>query len=62
MGYTRYYRIEGKIDPIKFKDYSKDCKMVCEEIIDEWGRYIFSRDIKYMPDKIKRIIVIRFSE
>ena len=26
MGYTRYYRVEGKIDPIKFKDYSKDFK------------------------------------
>ena len=37
MGYTRYYRIEGKIDPIKFKDYSKDCKMVCEEITKQSG-------------------------
>lgn len=37
MGYTRYYRIEGKIDPIKFKDYSKDCKMVCEEITKQTG-------------------------
>jgi|688.fasta_scaffold57883_6 hypothetical protein len=37
MGYTRYYRVEGKIDPIKFKDYSKDCKMVCEEITKQSG-------------------------
>ena len=37
MGYTRYYRVEGKIDPIKFKDYSKDCKMVCEEITKQTG-------------------------
>ena len=40
MGYTRYYRIEGKIDPIKFKDYSKDCKMVCEEITKQSGHGI----------------------
>jgi len=37
MGYTRYYRVEGKIDLIKFKDYSKDCKMVCEEITKQTG-------------------------
>ena len=37
MGYTRYYRVEGKIDLIKFKDYSKDCKMVCEEITKQSG-------------------------
>ena len=37
MGYTRYYRVEAKIDPIKFKDYSKDCKMVCEEITKQTG-------------------------
>lgn len=40
MGYTRYYRVEGKIDPIKFKDYSKDCKMVCEEITKQSGHGI----------------------
>ena len=37
MGYTRYYRIEGNIDPIKFKNYSKDFKMVCEEITKQSG-------------------------
>lgn len=46
----------------KLGDDNMNYEMVCEEIIDEWGRYIFSRDIKYMPDKIKRIIIIRFSE
>jgi hypothetical protein len=40
MGYTRYYRIEGKIDPEKFKDYSKDCKMICEEITNQFGHGI----------------------
>ena len=44
MGYTRYYRIEGKIDPIKFKDYSKDCKMVCEEITKQTGHGIAGWD------------------
>jgi hypothetical protein len=44
MGYTRYYRVEGKIDPIKFKDYSKDCKMVCEEITKQTGHGIASWD------------------
>jgi len=34
MGYTRYYRVEGKIDSEKFKDYSKDCKIICKEITD----------------------------
>jgi hypothetical protein len=44
MGYTRYYRVEGKIDPIKFKDYSKDCKMVCEEITKQTGHGIAGWD------------------
>jgi len=44
MGYTRYYRIEGKIDPKKFKDYSKDCKMVCEEITNQFGHGIAGWD------------------
>lgn len=46
----------------KLDDDNMNYEMVGEEIMDEWGRYIFSRDIKYMPDKIKRIITIRFSE
>lgn len=46
----------------KLDDDNMNYEMVGEEIMDEWGRYIFSRDIKYMPDKIKRIIIIRFSE
>jgi hypothetical protein len=40
MGYTRYYRVVGKIDPEKFKDYSKDCKILCEEITNKWGNGI----------------------
>lgn len=49
MGYTRYYRIEGKIDPIKFKDYSKDCKIVCEEITKQTGHGIAGWDGKGEP-------------
>ena len=44
MGYTRYYRVVGKIDPKKFKDYSKDCKMVCEEITNKWGHGLAGRN------------------
>jgi hypothetical protein len=40
MGYTRYHRIEGKIDPEKFKNYSKDCKTICDEITKEFGHGI----------------------
>ena len=44
MGYTRYYRVVGKIDSQKFKDYSKDCKEVCEEITNKWGHGLASWD------------------
>lgn len=38
-----------------------DYDIVCEEIIDENGHFIFS-GIEYMPDKIRRIIIITFTE
>ena len=31
-----------------------------DEIVNEYGDDIFSRDIKYMPDNIKRTIIIEF--
>ena len=32
MGFTRYYTVTGKLDPEKFKEYSKTCKFVCEKL------------------------------
>ena len=46
----------------KLDDDNLDYEIVCEEIIDENGLFIFSRDVKYMPDKIRRIIIITFTE
>jgi hypothetical protein len=42
MGYTRYYEVKNKLDPEKFKDYSKDCKAICDEITKEFGHGIAS--------------------
>lgn len=44
MGYTRYYRVEGKLDPEKFKNYSKDCKVVCDYITEKFGHGIAGWD------------------
>lgn len=44
MGYTRYYRVEGKLDPEKFKNYSKDCKVVCDYITKNFGHGIAGWD------------------
>jgi len=49
MGYTRYYRVVGKIDSEKFKDYSQDCKMICEEITENWGNGIAGLDGEGQP-------------
>ncbi len=37
MGFTRYYTVNGKIDPEKFKSYSKDCKIICDYITEKYG-------------------------
>ena len=34
--------------------------LIIDEIVNEYGDDIFSRDIKYMPDNIKRTIIIEF--
>ena len=44
MGYTRYYKINGKLDTNKFKEYSKLCEKVCKEITKEFENGIASWD------------------
>ena len=44
MGFTRYYTVNGKIDPEKFKNYSKDCKTICDYITEEYGNEIAGYD------------------
>ena len=34
--------------------------LIIDEIVNEYGDDIFSRDVKYMPDNIKRTIIIEF--
>jgi len=46
----------------KLDDDNLDYEFVCEDITDENGTYIFSRDVEYMPNKIRRTIIISFSE
>lgn len=36
MGFTRYYTINGKLDPERFKSYSKDCKFICDKIYEKY--------------------------
>lgn len=36
MGFTRYYTINGKLDPERFKSYSKDCKFICDKITEKY--------------------------
>jgi len=56
MGYTRYYRIEGKIDPEKFKDYSKDCKTICDEITKEFGHGIANYQGEGEPEFLDNLV------
>ena len=44
MGFTRYYTVNGKIDPEKFKSYSRDCKIICDYITEEYGHEIAGYD------------------
>ena len=37
MGYTRYYKVTGQIDPQKFEKYSEDCQIICDEITKQFG-------------------------
>jgi hypothetical protein len=32
MGFTRYYTVNRKLDPEKFKHFSNACQLVCEKI------------------------------
>ena len=34
--------------------------IIIDEIVNEYGVDIFTRDVKYMPDNIKRTIIIEF--
>ena len=34
--------------------------LIIDEIVNEYGDDIFSRDVKYMPRNIKRTIIIEF--
>ena len=44
MGFTRYYTVNGTIDTERFKEYSKDCKLVCDYITKEYGHEIAGYD------------------
>lgn len=44
MGFTRYYTVNGDIDFEKFKNYSKDCRIVCDYITKEYGHEIADYD------------------
>lgn len=49
----------------KLDDDNMNYEMVCEEIVDEEGNHIFDRGIDRdfnFPKKLKRIIIITFSE
>lgn len=37
MGFTRYYRIRGKLDKDRFEDFSSNCKILCELVSRKWG-------------------------
>ena len=56
MGYTRYHRIEGKIDPEKFKNYSKDCKTICDEITKEFGHGIANYEGEGEPEFLDDLV------
>jgi len=34
--------------------------LIIDEIVNKYGENIFSRDVKYVPDNIKRIIIVEF--
>ena len=56
MGYTRYYTINGTLDPDKFKDYSKDCKTICEEITKEFGHGIANYGGEGEPEFLEDVV------
>ena len=37
MGFTRYYKIRGKLDKDRFEDFSSNCKILCELVSRKWG-------------------------
>lgn len=37
MGFTRYYKITGKLDKDKFELFSSNCKIVCDLISKKWN-------------------------
>lgn len=44
MGFARYYTVNGNLDPEKFKNYSMDCKLVCDYITKQYGHEIAGFD------------------
>lgn len=50
MGFTRYIEIKEQIDPEKFKNYSLDCKTVCQEISNQFRIKLASWDGTSEPD------------
>jgi len=44
MGFTRYYDVKETLDPEKFKQYSKDCKTVCDVITEKYAIKLASGD------------------
>lgn len=37
MGFTRYYKIRGKLDKDRFEDFSSSCKILCELVSGKWN-------------------------
>lgn len=57
MGYTRYYIVNGQIDPQKFEKYSEDCKIICDEITNIFGHgiagYDGEGDAQFTKDEVR---------
>lgn len=61
MGYTRYFKLKGKLDTEKFNIYSKTCQSVCEEIQKEEGYVLVGQSGEEGTDPIFEDDTIAFN-